>query len=239
MGFIESLNLTDNDSTRTNQTANFYRAATDGKRNEEQPHFYCFSSGCLSLALAGHAVEDVYTAATAVQDDWLVHKTVSQYQVVGHFLNRTMLDYRNSNMSHCIDDDGTGDDTASCRTYRWLQQLLPRLHILISSWNHGVRLEMAASVEQLIELLLQTTYIPFVTGPALLERRSGEDNDLLLDGAFSRMLHPSCDATIAVPLLDRGHLLHSLNPAMSKGSIWKFWEDGKRAARASFPLQPQ
>lgn len=203
MGFIDHLNLTQRDASAIDKETNFY----------------CFSSGCLSLVLAAHHRETVYEAATSVQEDFMTHRTLAQYNVVESFLNRTLL-----HKNKC----GLAGSDESCRISNWIDDLLPNLHIMISSWNSGVRLEVASSLEELIDLLLQTTYIPLVTGPPrMLETNNG---DFVLDGGFSRMLHPACGTTVAVPLLDRRHLLHSLNPAMSKESIWDFWEDGKLAA---------
>lgn len=122
------------------------------------------------------------------------------------------------------------DDTADCSDAAlWIRDLIPNLHILVTTWNSGVKVLRPSTLDELADHLLQTTYIPYVTGPGQLLQI---DNEHILDGGFSRMLHPKCDRSVMVPMTF-DNLLHSLNPLMSVEIARRLWKQGQEASPRS------
>lgn len=164
---------------------------------------YCYSSGCLSVVLATLPIQQVHAVALSVQQSWMAG-SLHQYEIVPAFLQQLDLPKHQSQ----------------------LQRLLPNLKVLVTSWNGAVVVEEPTTIDDLQDFLLQTTYIPFVTGPA---RFLPTSNDFVLDGGFSRSLHPKCDLDIRVPVTWRT-TLYTLTPGISTEQVVEFWEMGRNDA---------
>lgn len=192
----------------------FYHQGYFSSRNVTDESFYCFSSGCLSLLLSRTDLDTVFECTNSIQDDLRTGR-LSAYHVVERFVNQTIA------YETCPYD---GADCSAAA--RWIHDLLPNLNILITTWNDGVKVLKPSTFDELAEYLLQTTYIPYFTGPGQLLKI---ENEHVLDGGFSRMLHPKCDRSVPVPMtLD--NLLHSLNPLMSKDTARRLWKQGYEAS---------
>ena len=160
----------------------------------------------------------IYETARSVQEDWL-NDNSHRYDIVDSFLHKV------------LPDDSHDEPN--------IQALLPHLHILITTVDHGVMVQTPQTIHHLRSLLLQTTYIPLVTGPAFALTVSAhpDDNNVtshakttrVLDGGFSRTLHPNCEQTWSVPLTWK-LAWHTLNPGLEQDGARSFWEMGRRDA---------
>lgn len=225
-------NLLSPNNPRGNYSNQFLNSSTN---------FYCYSSGCLSVLLSAlqlaskhqnestSIMELAYDAAFRSQTLWMKGE-INQYDIVETFLQEAI-----------INPIRAGDiEKESVLTF------LPRLHILITTGADGAQIRNADSVEELINLLRRTTWIPFVTGSGFGRNRSNLSNDLkhlapstpnlnttgsktdddwFLDGGFSRVIHPPCERTISVPT-NWLTILHTLNPGLSRETVLALWTMG-------------
>jgi hypothetical protein len=190
--------------------------------DDDETRFYCYSSGCLSLLLSRTNLDDVFAHTSAIQDEMRAG-TLSPYHVVERFVNQSIVHESRQCYDYDNDNDRDDDNDSCSPAARWIQDIAPSLHILVTTWNDGVRAKRPSTLDELADYLVQTTYIPFVTGAG--EFLKVDDEQYVLDGGFSRALHPNCDVSIHVPwTLD--NLLHSLNPLMSKETARKLWQQG-------------
>ena len=168
--------------------------------------YYCYSSGCLSLVLAfwNTTLDDTFDACFQLQQAWL-DGNITRYDLVNgfldHFMSASTLDHMN---------------------------ILSRLHILVTTASTGVHIETATSLAELRDLLIKTTWIPYVTGEGILQ----QTQDYYLDGGFSRSLHPVCEQTLTVPLTWKTGL-YTLDPSFEKSTAVEFWSMGQQARGSS------
>mmetsp|Transcript_931 Transcript_931/g.1742 ORF Transcript_931/g.1742 Transcript_931/m.1742 type:complete len:289 (+) Transcript_931:92-958(+) len=164
--------------------------------------FYCYSSGCLSVLMAfmNTTLQDATDAAHSIQTSWMAGH-LSRYDLVDRFIDNLLV-------------DGVS-----------IEHLLDRLHVLVTTTKNGVAVEKAADATQLKELLLKTTFIPFITGRGL---GYADADDRFLDGGFSRMLHPKCNIELWIPLTLWDITQHTLNPALDRDKVEGFWLTGQR-----------
>mmetsp|Transcript_66 Transcript_66/g.137 ORF Transcript_66/g.137 Transcript_66/m.137 type:complete len:311 (-) Transcript_66:429-1361(-) len=168
--------------------------------------YYCYSSGCLCAAasLANRTFEDVLDAAVEAQNRWKEGK-MSRYDIVPAFID-AILEY---------DDYGGAGDF-----------IYERLNVLLTTRGSGVTANRPRDAMELRELLIQTTWIPFVTGSGLWVRDS-TNGRYHMDGAFSSTLHPPCDRRIDSPhTFDV--IRNSLNPNLDKDTARRYYEQGMR-----------
>jgi hypothetical protein len=103
-----------------------------------------------------------------------------------------------------------------------LEDFLPRLNVLVTTPNNGVEIRTPTNRTELVDLLIKTTWIPFVTGRGIL----ADDDGHYLDGGFSRVLHPKCDHEVHVPIT-WNMFIHTLNPGFDRDLVYEFWEMGR------------
>lgn len=165
--------------------------------------YYCYSSGCLSLVLAflNTTVDETVDACYGIQDSWLKGE-LSRFNMVVQLLDQLVTD------KHV---DGIVD-------------FLHRLNIIVTTISHGVQIMKPSNRDDLVDLLVKTTWIPIVTGPGILRK----GNEHFLDGGFSRVLHPPCNQTVWVPTTWTT-FVHSLNPGLSRETVHRLWEMGNLA----------
>jgi len=228
----------------------------DGGGNDSVK-YYCYSSGCLSLIVAhlNTSVDDTYSACQSLQNRWL-NGSLSRYDLVSQFLEELLpLDVDGTTDSpHMLAANGTTTMTTTRRMVHtgtaadasgsssgW-HRFLSRLHVLVTTTSgQGVEAVTARNREHLVDLLLQTTWIPLVTGRGLAEGQSlsPEDNPegghppslrqpRFLDGGFSRALHPECQYTVRVPNTWES-VLYTLHPGMDQLQAYRLWEHGNMA----------
>lgn len=95
-----------------------------------------------------------------------------------------------------------------------------KVHILVTDKTYGVRIERAKNLSNLTQLLVQTTHIPIATGPW-----PSLNTNFVVDGGFSRWLHPKCAHTVSVPITVQT-TLHTLNPALDKTTAFSLYYQG-------------
>jgi hypothetical protein len=194
--------------------------------------YYCYSSGCLSVVLSfmNTTVDKAATTALHLQDSWRIGR-LSSYELVHHFLQALVPEEHDYSMQH----------------------FLPRIKVLVTTANDGVQVRQASNRQELVDLLIKTTWIPFVTGHGVVRdsdddrypktgRRNtnstnrntddgggggtrGGGGDVYLDGGFSRRLHPPCQYSIHVPT-KWSTIVHTLNPGLSDALLKQFWDMG-------------
>ena len=196
--------------------------ASHGDIHNEMVHnsnntYYCYSSGCLGYVLAAASVnvETVLTAAQRVQSLWLKGQ-IHRYDVVSHFLQEVLPPALDAPVSSLLRTNETVS-AATSTTSRW-DSILSPLRIIVtvmeskSILNSQLmrhRVHSPTSYSSLVQFLQQTTHIPWLTGPFTTD---GAD-EVIIDGGFSRISHPSCATQIVVPAT-WSTMIHSLNPGL-------------------------
>jgi hypothetical protein len=71
---------------------------------------------------------------------------------------------------------------------------------------------------ELRELLVQTAWIPLVTGDELFYKGH-------MDGAFDTANHPKCDNTFSLPM-DWILISNTLNVNLDKATLERLWQQG-------------
>lgn len=163
--------------------------------------YYCYSSGCLSLLLAfmNTTVDTAYSTSLSIQEAWM-DGNMTRYDMVDSFL-----------------EDLVAEDAADR-----IEHFLPRLTILLTTAGNGVEMRKASDRQELVDLLIKTTWIPLFTGNGILQK----DGEAYLDGGFSRVLHPPCEFTARVPVTFNT-FIHSLNPGLRRETVFELYEMGR------------
>ena len=178
--------------------------------------FYCYSAGCLAAVstLNGWNMEQVSTFARTAQHEWATGQT-SRYHVVPQFVDQLLvLEISNATTT------GTTMAREDEHPPTWLSQL----NVITTKPNHkdgwGVQttIRTPKSMADLRELLIQTAWIPLVTGDELLYQGH-------MDGAFSTAHHPKCNKTLSLPL-DWDLISNILNVNLDKMSLERLWQKG-------------
>ena len=205
--------------------------------------YYCFSAGCLALLthIIDVSIHKVVEIAHSSRNRYISGE-ISRYDVVENFVNRLLdedtvhTEYENS--------------TQSIRTISYdekiqrLQDVLPRINVITSKWDKysliSQRQEKPTSVKHLQRMLLETTYIPFITGDSLGIPRD-EDGSFRYhnDGAFAGLLQ---SLLVTTELFDPSKYRHSLLLpwrfdilinglnlfALDHAKAIHYWEEGMR-----------
>ena len=216
--------------------------------------YYCFSAGCLALvtSLLKIPIDSAIELAHSSRDKWMMGE-IGRYNVVEHFvdglmfhagpveeLNVTIDRYSRYTVLDNIDQSSS---SSSGRHDNSLYDILPRINVITSTWTKqslfSQSIQKPTSVDHLRRLLVQTTWIPFITGSSIY------DNDYHNDGVFAGLLQSLNPLSVDEPLFQpwRHHhslllpwsfelLSHGLNILLDREKAIKFWEDGfKRGDR--------
>ena len=187
-----------------------------------QYDYYCYSSACLSVILGflQTPVEHAYNTCHAIQHEWYHQGTLSTYDMVDEFLRRLVP---------------TNEEQ--------LEPWLSRIHILSTHVERGVDIQQPTNRHELVQLIRQTTWIPFLTGQEWRFQVSSDTNRSslskdnsssadatsgggYLDGYFSVPWHPPCQYTAQVPFTWDLYL-NSLNPAVGREKVFCFVHHGQ------------
>lgn len=167
------------------------RNVTDGDDT-----YYCFSAGCLALVatLVDVSLESVVEMAHASRNKWM-RGEIGRYQVVEYFVDRLLENDDREEFKHepntMINATATLHHHLRAITPHKLQRHLSKINIITSKWTKDTILTQSirtpSSLLELKQMLLQTTYIPFVTGPSLgsMDQFGNTHND----GAFASLLY--------------------------------------------------
>jgi hypothetical protein len=220
--------------------------------------YYCFSAGCLALitSLLKIPIDSAIELAHSSRDKWMMGE-IGRYNVVEHFVDGLMfhagpeeqllnltIDRYSANATrdtvmNIIHQSSSSSSSSSSldRHENSLNDLLPRINIITSTWTKqslfSQSIQKPTSVDHLRRLLVQTTWIPFITGSSIY------DNDYHNDGVFAGLLQSLNPLSVDEPLFQpwRHHhslllpwsfelLSHGLNILLDREKAIKFWKDG-------------
>lgn len=102
-----------------------------------------------------------------------------------------------------------------------LSQALSRIRVLVTTGKNGVEILRASDREELLDLSIKTTFVPALTGWGFLL----DEQDVYLDGGFSRFLHPECEHQLELPVVWET-LVHTFTPSLSRETIQELWNAG-------------
>ena len=175
--------------------------------------YYCYSSGCLSLVLAfmNANFETTFGTCRDIQQSWRVGN-ISRYDMVDWF----------------VDELVTTSPTAAKEL-----DFLNKINVLVTTAKDGVQMRKAQDLQELKDLLIKTTWIPYVTGKGILKQTvnattmfgAHHQEESFVDGGFSRNLHPACEKNINVPVTWKT-TIHSLDPSFDRETALHFWRMG-------------
>eukprot|EP00568_Trieres_chinensis_P013214 CAMPEP_0183316098 /NCGR_PEP_ID=MMETSP0160_2-20130417/53838_1 /TAXON_ID=2839 ORGANISM="Odontella Sinensis, Strain Grunow 1884" /NCGR_SAMPLE_ID=MMETSP0160_2 /ASSEMBLY_ACC=CAM_ASM_000250 /LENGTH=315 /DNA_ID=CAMNT_0025481811 /DNA_START=1 /DNA_END=945 /DNA_ORIENTATION=- len=202
--------------------------------------YHCFSAGCLAsvATLTGQGLDDVMQLAVGAQLRWRTGK-IDRFEVVEEFVDGLLglrTDTFGLNWTDATTVVGisvTRNITRPCTHIGSCRQrilmddpkLLSSLRVVttakdVDGFRHAIR--APNSVEELREMLVQTTWIPFATGPGMwaVDSQTGVRH---LDGGFTAAAHPRCMYRLGLPLTNIRLLLNVLNVNMNPLQAKKFW----------------
>ncbi|CAJ1961589.1 unnamed protein product [Cylindrotheca closterium] len=164
--------------------------------------YVCYSAGCLGAVsiMANRTFDDLFDSALNIQTNWK-QGSISRFDAVELFVDDLL---GNSNSEF---------DVAA----------FSNVHILTSVPKSGgweVKQNIAEDLEHLKTLLVQTAWIPFITGDHIWHPTTGH-----MDGGFSRLQHPTCKVHISLPW-DWNLLVNTMNINMGKEEGNRYWELG-------------
>lgn len=211
--------------------------------------YYCFSAGCLALVatLMDVPLHSVVEMALGAREGWR-RGEIGRYDVVNDFVDRLLDETRSCNerthQSSSHDVIHSFVNTNATKQYpHKIHHYLPKIKIITSAWNkHNPtitqRIRTPSSLIELKEMLLQTTWIPFITGPTLGKFDAfGEYHN---DGGFAALIYgwkylfgyADSDVTtgrtrhaLKLPW-DVELMFHGLNIALDKEKAVHFWNRG-------------
>jgi hypothetical protein len=172
----------------------------------------------------------VIAHASSSRDRW-IEGEISRYDVVEDFVDRIL-----SNV-HLNAKFETALDTNNIHCH------LPKINVITSSWDTTAMLSQSTqtprSLDHLRLLLIQTTWIPYVTGSTLgkIDDETGMyHNDGALAGLFQNIFSSSNgplgrpsrhDYSLLLPW-KLSLLLNSLNLGLDHDRAIYYWEEGRR-----------
>lgn len=175
--------------------------------------YYCYSAGCLgAVTVLGNITrETAYDYASGAQKRWFAGD-LSRYDVTKSFIDSLLY----------------GSDEADAITPENLrpafrdEKVLSTLQIITSkrNWDGGVKVAIRSpkDAEELKDMLLQTTWIPFAIARDLWHEEH-------MDGAFTLFEHPRCPTRLGYGF-DLDIILNALNVNLSKDKVKLLWEKG-------------
>jgi hypothetical protein len=217
--------------------------------------YYCFSAGCLAVVatLLDVPFDTSFELARSSRDRWATGE-IGRYDVVEHFVDGLLSEGIDDGTREACDDylvNSTGAREAEvthCALQdtshkMYLDGVLPRINVITSVWNResvlSQRVEKPSDILHLKRLLLETTWIPTVTGFPLgnFNRNTGSHHN---DGAFVGLLQnlissSENDINLFEPATYHHSLLlpwnfellsHSLNMLLSHDGAAGFYRQG-------------
>lgn len=185
----------------------FHLGFLQSLENRHEYDYYCYSSGCLGAlaVLMNLTLDETVDAAFSAQEMWR-SGSISRFQLVDHFFETMLTGHR--------------DESASLND---LDSVLPNIKILVTSQKDGHQVRQPQNRTDLKDLLIKTTWVPYLTGWGFLS----EGDDIYLDGGFSRYLHPLCEYRLDLPLIWET-LIHTFSPGLTRDQVEQLWRAGYR-----------
>lgn len=175
--------------------------------------FYCFSAGCIGVvaALGNHSMEEIYEKAYDAQTKWKGGH-ISRHDIVEYFLNDLLYGNPLANASSPPQIDAS---------------VLHKVNIIttarVGAFGLKTEIRTPTNLEELHEMLLQTTWIPFAVGSQLWHY--GADGVAHMDGAFLAFTHPRCGTNLGLAN-DLDLILNILNVNLGRDKVEKLWNAG-------------
>ncbi len=176
--------------------------------------YYCYSAGCLGVVatLADKSMQEMSDLAFDVQRKWK-EGVLDRYDVVSHFVDGLLFDSSIKNTTAPIMSDAN---------------LLSKINVITTAKANpmGVRsvIRTPQSIDELRDMLLHTTWIPWATGNGLWVEDVLTGNHHM-DGAFSATTHPRCSHHLGLPfMLDL--FLNILNVNLGRDKVETYWNAG-------------
>ena len=164
--------------------------------------YLCYSAGCFVVygTLCNQTYEEMHGWAQQVQHDFR-QGDISRYQVVESFIDDMMR--------QCPDESA--------------QRLLSKMNVVTSipySGGFQAHMEQPKSQADMRKLLLQTAWIPTVTG-------SQFTLDGHMDGVFSKAQHPTCQKKVGITFRSSDILWNMININIAPETVERLWKLGK------------
>lgn len=176
--------------------------------SSSQNNYYCFSAGCLGVVatlISNYTVEEVTDIAFQVQKQWS-NGELTRYDLTDAFVNKLLPPHHDESISS--------------------SELLSKVNIITTVSSSASVLSQhvrtATTVRELREMLVQTTWIPFLTGWGL--SKNGH-----YDGAFAQYLggyQSTYDVSLDLPLMWADLMLNQMNPKLSINQTQKYYYAG-------------
>jgi hypothetical protein len=176
-------------------------------------------------AFMNHSVDNVMDKALWSQERWR-NQNISRFDLVQDFFDSLVPPTADNN--NTIDDNDDDDNQQS--NQQLLKVLLPKLKILVTTKSNGLEILEASSRDELLDLMIKTTWVPVLTGRGILF----DDQDLYLDGGFSRFLHPECEYRLDLPVTWET-VVHTFTPSLTEDTIRELWRTGYGYEHDRFP----
>lgn len=183
----------------------------------EQPdtkEYYCFSAGCLGVvsSMRNFTVDETLEIALNIQQKWKTGQ-IKRHDVVGEFVD-ALVNTTSSTMSNLVSVEES--------------KVLERIHVITSTKNSwfgmATHIRTPQTAEELREMLLQTTWIPFAVGESLWHKDSTTGSSHM-DGAFTMPFHPKTTHALGLPFSPE-ILLNVVNVNISLEKVKQFWRAG-------------
>eukprot|EP01083_Nonionella_stella_P163197 536356_1 len=190
-------------------------------------NYECFSAGCLSVVAAFIQIpmENVMDLAINARDSWK-SGNIGRFDVVESFVDG-LLEYSktdSTNIPFTLDDHSPFEERGVLLT----DEMLSRIHVITStiqeSGNFIYVSRSPKSIAELREMLIQTTWIPYITGNSLW-RKDNSNGEHHMDGAFTGFNHMRCSRKLALPL-NADLLLNALSLNLMRSKAEKFYDFG-------------
>jgi len=170
-------------------------------KESEIKNYVCYSAGCLGAVsiLANRTFDDLFDSALDIQTNWK-SGSMSRFDAVEHFVDILLGNSSQIDVS-----------------------AFSNVHILTSTPKSGgweMHQNIAGDMDHLKTLLVQTTWIPFLTGDHIWHPATGH-----MDGGFSKLQHPTCNIQVSLPW-DWNLLVNTMNINMAKEEAIRYWDLG-------------
>jgi hypothetical protein len=120
--------------------------------------------------------------------------------------------------------------------YNKLEMSLPRIKVLVSTSSEGFKIIEPTNRQELKDSIIKTTWLPFLTGWGI--HRDHQDGAFYVDGGFTRILHPTCETSLSLPL-DWDTWVHTFNPGLGRTQVFSLWKAGFEYSHYQLPTREQ
>lgn len=176
----------------------------------------CIFTGILSVFL-NRSLDQVSEAAFAAQVAWTSGNR-SRFELVDYFFDAVVPPEN----EHAF--------------YTKLEKSLPRMKVLVSTSSEGFKIIEPTNRQELKDRIIKTTWLPYLTGWGI--HRDDQDGTFYVDGGFSRILHPTCETSLSLPMI-WDTWVHTFNPGLDRKQVYGLWKAGFEYRHYQLPTREQ